>query len=86
MIKLIKILNELQVVPQGITVEKVEKYYIDYIWNGSISLWDEYEKIKKKYLKKYDTNCTSPTLINKLSKPDLIQFYKEIQVLVQKYS
>ena len=53
-------LKELQVTPQGITLEKVHKYYDNNIYNNHKEFnasnpgWKEYKEICKPYCKKYN--------------------------------
>lgn len=89
MIKLTNILSELQVAPQGITVEKVKEYFIHNMSfsNNDDNLWLEYKQLSTPYLKKYKIfkYWIGYDEFEKLSKPDLIKLYNQMRALVRKY-
>lgn len=89
MLKLINILSELQVTPQGITPEKVYKYYLDNIGNNkNINYnygWQEYKKICKPYCEKYNIHNHLNHLdeFKKLSKHELAKMYNKMREIVK---
>ena len=83
-------LNELNVSNTRVTPEMVKDYYKTYIQRSDVfsDLWKEYLKISKVYCIKYNIDSFIATLddFEQLSYPDLVQIYKEMQELIQKYT
>ncbi len=90
LIKLIDILNELEINNPRITVEKVKQYFIDNIYNNiefklGSNGWREYWQICEPYCKKYGiVGLIGLSDFKKLPQQELIKFYNEMHQLVKK--
>ncbi len=83
-----EILNELEINnPRQITVEKVEQYYKNNIYNNDVKFWNntncwkEYIQMCKPYYEKYGMIGD----FTKFSSSDLTKFYNEMRKLVKKH-
>ena len=93
MIKLINILNELEIANPNITPEKAHTYFVYNILNNNNEFhsysqgWKDYKQLCQPYCKKYGISGVIAWLNNfkKLSQSDLNTLYKQTRLLVRKY-
>jgi len=91
-IKLLNIINELEINNPNPSWEEVYDYYRNNIlyndneFGAGSKGWEEYEKIENYYSQKQWFYGLDKTNFKKLSQPDLNKFYRELKQLVKKYN